>query len=64
MGGRIKTLAQLMQTLDNESYEATCSKPFVIYISIPILKNFMSIYIRTGSYMVNAIGGNKNERSL
>lgn len=31
VGGRIKTLAVLTQTLDHKSYDATRSKPFVIF---------------------------------
>ena len=55
VGGRIKTLAVLTQTFDDESYEATESKPFVIYISISLFKKTsMSIHIRTESYMLTA----------
>ena len=60
VGGLIKTLAVLTQTFDNESYEATESKPFVIYISISLFKKTsMSIHIRTESYMLTAYAKTK-----
>ena len=56
VGGRINTLAALTQTVDNESYEATGSKLFVISIIILIFKKTsMSIQLRIESYMLTAI---------